>query len=327
MEGGGFFHVELYGRQSGAGTTKTTSGAVISEAMREDGFTSHIDSPEPPDLLYGVTPAAAYAESLLRLEGEKDASGRKIKCTATILLAGVASYPKPIEAMLTTDDWEEYDKWVNLNLAFLKEQWGDDLKSVLQHTDETYPHIHFYVIAEKPQLTRNLHPGKVAEIRAPAGGGKAAFKKAMSELQDKYYEKVSFFCGHLRLGPRSQRLSRGEWKMQKANAAYMATVASATISDQKTRLARIAEAEEKLNKALDDVTTKNKKLKDEAMNYRKVLRIEFENLMEEAIEVRDYFKQKLGTLLKKHPELKEAETRIDVRMDMQADAYKNRKKL
>ena len=55
-----FMHLELYSRagallQSGAGR-KTSSGSVICEATRIEGFTDHIIadgfSPEPPTYLY-----------------------------------------------------------------------------------------------------------------------------------------------------------------------------------------------------------------------------------------------------------------------------------
>ena len=54
-------------------------------------------------------------------------------------------------------------------------------------------------------------------------------KKAMQAYQDAYYEGVSVHCGHTRLGPRRQRLTRVEWKAQKAHAERVASAESAVL--------------------------------------------------------------------------------------------------
>ena len=44
----------------------------------------------------------------------------------------------------------------------------------------------------------------------------------MARLQDDYYECVSVEFGLLRIGPRLQRLTRGEWKERKRPAEALA---------------------------------------------------------------------------------------------------------
>lgn len=52
-----FMHVELYSRtgiKSNGSQVKTSSGAVIAEGTRVDGFTNHIGNPKPPSYLYNT---------------------------------------------------------------------------------------------------------------------------------------------------------------------------------------------------------------------------------------------------------------------------------
>ncbi len=53
------------------------------------------------------------------------------------MLAGVASYPR---------DGTEYDYWKKASVAWLQLEFGDGLRTVVEHTDEAHPHLHFYVV-------------------------------------------------------------------------------------------------------------------------------------------------------------------------------------
>ena len=170
-------HLELYSRagallQSGAGR-KTSSGSVIWEATRIEGFTDHIIadgfSPEPPTYLYSQdnkTLDMHYEELLEKVEAEKDALGRKIKTDKNILLAGVVSYPKPRVAEWSADDQQNYIMSKEQSIEFMKKQWGDNLLCVLEHTDEPYRHLHFYVVNKsRIASTPEMHPGFAENIR------------------------------------------------------------------------------------------------------------------------------------------------------------------
>ncbi|OQW69535.1 MAG: hypothetical protein BVN34_04265 [Proteobacteria bacterium ST_bin12] len=233
-----FMHLELYSRagallQNGAGR-KTSSGGVVWEATRVEGFTEHIIAdgfiPAPPTYLYSqndFTLDVHYENVLAQVETEKDSLGRKIKSDKNILLAGVVSYPKPRIAEWSPDDEQNYIMFKEQSMEFMKKQWGDNLLCVLEHTDEQYPHIHFYVVNKsKVADTPAMHPGFAENIRIekeakalnqPVNKKEQvhAYKNAMRLFQDDFYQTVSVYCGLDRLGPKAQRLNRTEWKDRK----------------------------------------------------------------------------------------------------------------
>ena len=82
----------------------------------------------------------AYNAALERLETEKDSMGRKVRSDANILLAGVASFPKPLISMIDkktgktdTDELQRYEMWKIASLEFLKKEFGENLVSVIGH--------------------------------------------------------------------------------------------------------------------------------------------------------------------------------------------------
>lgn len=232
-------HLELYSRagallQNGQGR-KTSIAGVINEAVRVDGFTDHIIAdgyiPAPPTYLYSQNNKSLeehHAEFIEQVETEKDSLGRKIKSDKNILLAGVVSYPKPRMANnWTADDKQNYIMFKEQSIEFMKKQWGDNLLCVLEHTDEEYPHLHFYVVNKsKVANTPEMHPGFAENIRLekeakavnqPVNKKEqvSAYKEAMRKFQDDFYQTVSVYCGLDRLGPKRQRLNRTEWKERK----------------------------------------------------------------------------------------------------------------
>jgi hypothetical protein len=234
-----FMHLELYSRagallQNGQGR-KTSIAGVINEAVRVEGFTEHIIAdgfvPAAPTYLYSQNNKSLeehHAEFIEQVETEKDSLGRKIKSDKNILLAGVVSYPKPRMANnWTDDDKQNYITFKAQSIDFMKNQWGDNLLCVLEHTDEEYPHLHFYVVNKsKVANTPEMHPGFAENIRLeneakavnkPVNKKEqvSAFKEAMRKFQDNFYQTVSVYCGLDRLGPKVQRLNRVEWKERK----------------------------------------------------------------------------------------------------------------
>lgn len=138
------------------------------------------------------------------------------------------SYPKPrLADNWTEEDKQNYDLFKKQSIKFMQNKWGDNLLCVLEHTDEQYPHLHFYVVNKsKIASTPEMHPGYAENIRleneAKAANKPvnkkeqvAAFKEAMRKFQDEFFNTVSIFCGLDRLGPKVQRLSRPEWKERK----------------------------------------------------------------------------------------------------------------
>ena len=83
-------------------------------------------------------------------------------------------------------------------------------------------------------------------------------KKAMQAYQDAYYEGVSVHCGHTRLGPRRQRLTRVEWKAQKAHAERVASAESAVL-DAATQREKDAAMQAKANAQAAELLAKEKR--------------------------------------------------------------------
>ena len=220
-----FFHIETYKQKSEAKKKKNNSDVkethykgVLNEAKREKGFCSHVEEPTAPTLLYGVGVEAV--ESLVsdyisdfRMKNGKGVE-RKIRKDSAVLLAGVISLDREDEAI-----WNDYKK---ASVEFLKAKYKDRLKSIIEHTDEANPHLHFYVVANSNELVNDLHDGKKATAEIVKYNRKnkdnkvsqqEAYSKAMIALQDDFYFSVSKKFGLDRTGekPRS-RLSRPDYK-------------------------------------------------------------------------------------------------------------------
>lgn len=279
--GGGFIRIETYSREvaKSAKGKKTTSGAVIAEATRQEGFISHIEGGvAEPTLIYGVAPDEAYKEALTRLESERNDKGAKYRKDATVLLGGVASYPKPRVA-INDEDKELIEEWKRRTIDFLKLEFGDNLRSVVEHHDEGYPHIHFYVIGDKVGETRKLHPGAKGEVGiADKGERLAAYGKALRTFQDNYYDNVSVYVGMTRTGPygfgNNKNRKRGEWKKDKEIAEKLATRLKETDWNWEASVKRMAEAEKKF----DDIFEQQENLENERKSYRKALKKQFEEM-------------------------------------------------
>ncbi|EQB0349289.1 plasmid recombination protein [Yersinia enterocolitica] len=221
-----FMHVELYSREEPAKKTinkskninhksdvrTTTVNGVLSEMKREEGFTSHLEAIAAPEVLYGSIDA--LERSIERYEAEfkttdKNGKEKKLRKDACILLAGVVSLDRADEEI-----WEEYKK---SSIEYLKNKYGENLKCVVEHTDETNPHFHFYVVGNKDQDLNLLHDGKLAVSKLAKEDKKklhqTAYTEAMIKFQDDFYVQVSNKFGLSRTGeePRERYKSRPDY--------------------------------------------------------------------------------------------------------------------
>lgn len=221
-----FMHVELYSREEPAKKTinkskninhksdvrTTTVNGVLSEMKREEGFTSHLEAIAAPEVLYGSI--NALERSIERYEAEykttdKNGKEKKLRKDACILLAGVVSLDRADEEI-----WEEYKK---SSIEYLKNKYGENLKCVVEHTDETNPHFHFYVVGNQKQDLNLLHDGKLAVSKLAKEDKKklhqTAYTEAMIKFQDDFYTKVSNKFGLSRTGeePRERYKSRPDY--------------------------------------------------------------------------------------------------------------------
>ncbi|MCZ6323965.1 mobilization protein, partial [Escherichia coli] len=83
-------------------------------------------------------------------------------------------------------------------------KYGENLKCVVEHTDETNPRFHFYVVGNKDQDLNLLHDGKLAVSKLAKEDKKklhqTAYTEAMIKFQDDFYVQVSNKFGLSRTG-------------------------------------------------------------------------------------------------------------------------------
>lgn len=218
-----FYHFDTYP----INTTKSSKafGQVSKEFMRHPSAVPHIESPQPPILRFGVD--AYQAEQIIqaRIKKAKDARGRKIRKDAQVCISSVVSFPRELEQQFP----EFYEDWVQRNINYFRRQYGENLLSVIEHQDETHPHLH--VIVGMPDTKE---PGKAAlkNIHSPymkrdsLEGSKTmkntAYNEACRKMQDDYYSRVSVHHGLLRTGPKRKRLTRKEYVTAKREAFLLA---------------------------------------------------------------------------------------------------------
>lgn len=230
-----FVHCQTFARKPNRAGQSVAQ--VVAEGLRSGGFHTHIEDPRPPVPIFG-DPAA-----FLRLHDEhvaqrrtcalKDGavSARAIRIDRHTMFTLVASYPRPTCVVENApEELAFFKRWVDLNLKWVSEQYGAQLKVVFAHTDETFPHIHCWLLADDPSADAALlHPGKVAKRAAEArlkeeavppreavAAGNRALRAAMSEWQDSYHRAVGAPLGFERDGPKRRRLSRAQYQAERA---------------------------------------------------------------------------------------------------------------
>lgn len=221
-----FLHIEGYARvgsqqsKNGKKTERKWSAQDIAdEAERLPSACPHVVKSQPPKLLHGVMPSFAVKLAEQWAEGTKDGQGRKLRKDGLCLAAGVISMPNEYG-----EDWPRFRE---ASLHWLKQQYGERLRSVVEHMDEAHPHLHFYAVPLTGERFETLHRGRQAASDAKARGQakgeqNEAYKDAMRGWQDDFGNQVASNFGLARLGPAKRRLSRGAWQAEKKQAKSLA---------------------------------------------------------------------------------------------------------
>jgi hypothetical protein len=211
MAGYQFFHVEGYARKAGKGKAGGhTISSILGEADREPGACPHVQNPVAPVVLFGHPPALVAAEAIVWANHAKDLRGHALRQDGLCMAGGVISVPQELK------DWEGFKQ---ASTAFLVREFGDRLRSVIEHTDEKERHLHFYAIPLPGERFEVLHRGRAAAARAkaqekPKGIQNAEYKSAMRKWQDQFWLEVSSRFALARIGPGRRRLTREEWKAE-----------------------------------------------------------------------------------------------------------------
>ncbi|PVH28235.1 hypothetical protein [Pararhodobacter oceanensis] len=210
---------------------------VIAEGLRLGGYHPHVDNAKPPISAFG-DPAtfqhlhdAHVAQRRTRAVKNGVVSERAIRTDRHTLFTIVASYPVPTDVVdASADETARFKEWAVLTVKWVQGQYGDQLKVAFAHIDESYPHIHFWLLPDDPSADATLlHPGKLAkketETRLKSGGtpareavklGNRALKTAMRGWIDDYHRQVGAPLGMRRDGPKRRRLSRAQYMSEQA---------------------------------------------------------------------------------------------------------------
>jgi hypothetical protein len=231
-----FVHLESYSRKSDSKGRNTAF--VLAEARRDPAASVHVSNPLPPVVVYGVgieevealhDAAADAARTAVKGGG----TPRKLRQDHKTLHTVIASHPYTMEEIRADPaKLREAMDWEKRTITWLRSQYGDDLKSIVRHEDESHFHIHAYVVPTNDTEMRALryHPGVTAKRAVTSAGvavedkkalskrADAAYKAAMREWQDSYHESVGIPCGLARLGPQRRSLTRAEWQAEKVQA-------------------------------------------------------------------------------------------------------------
>ena len=217
-----FLHIEAYARHGSkqhGQPRKWSAREIAAEAMREPDACPHVEQPQPPQVLHGCTPAEAAKLAHDWADSSKDAKGRKLRADGLALAAGVVSLP--------AEQRQDWPRFREATVAWLRQQYGERLRSVVEHTDEKHPHLHFYAVPLPGERFEVLHPGRQAAAKKAQQGAKkgaqnAAYKAAMVGWQDDFQNAVAAHFALTRRGPGKRRLTRGAWKAEQEQARSLA---------------------------------------------------------------------------------------------------------
>ena len=153
-----FAHVQTYSRK-GNGKSRSIAD-ICDEAARRDGAAPHVPNPREPRIVEGMNPAdipaliekrAQAQNRFLRQQRKElpDRAGelRGIRADTHVLVASVYSYPTPVAEY----DTEQYERWLTDVIQFAKRDaaaTGSEIMTIVEHLDETYPHVHVHAVPE-----------------------------------------------------------------------------------------------------------------------------------------------------------------------------------
>lgn len=270
MPGPIFLHFQTYSRKANAAGNSVAQ--VIAEALRRPDFSAHVENPQPPRVVLGIPATfeddhAAHVEARSTEVKRKGKTYRKgIRTDRHTLATAVASYPLTHDQIAAGGDAAAalHREWEAATVKWMQDRYGDQVKAVLAHEDESHPHLHFWLLPDDQDARADtLHPGKVAkrlaEDEARAAGlndreavrvGNIALKAAMRDTLEDYWREVGQPLGMTRDGPKRQRLTRAEWKarkeeaMRQAEALRRARGAEEVVQDAEARAAVITDEAE-----------------------------------------------------------------------------------
>lgn len=154
---------------------------------------------------------------------DSKAALRAIRVDTHVLIASGFSFPDTVAAM----DEAEYLRWRKDAINFAKEDAarnGAEVLSVIEHRDETHPHVHVLAVPICADDNMRMEPKRCHEGHREqdrhresgwSGSPSRSYKQAMRAWQDRYHADVGARHGQSRTGPRRRRLDRATWKAER----------------------------------------------------------------------------------------------------------------
>lgn len=235
MAGYQFAHIATHSLK-GNGRRYSSVSDVAAEAARIPEACPHVSDPKPPNILFGVAPDTIPAILEQRIALAKSRSHGKamrgIRRDTHVLESQVHSHPAyinppPADISGSRARWlgesacaADYAQWKLLTVALIlwdAERRGLDVLSIVEHLDESHPHVHAYLAPNNARHdAKATHPGHVAARRAENEGKsnkeqKIAYLAAMRGWQDDVFRRVGGPSGLTRYGPGLDRLTREQW--------------------------------------------------------------------------------------------------------------------
>lgn len=235
MAGSQWIHVNSYSSsrplartRSGkvTGKTKFSAADILAEVDRDPAACQHVAEPRPPNWLLGSRAGIESAGKAWLVKLGVDGLPDDARGDSAWLAAGVVSLPAARLA--------EWPKFRDATIKQLEKKYGKNLLGVVEHLDEPNPHLHFYAVPMPGESFGLVHEGWGAKSLARRSGIRrvgAAFTLAMRNLQNEFYEAIGKPFGLTRFGPKRDRLTRAEWRIEQAEA--MAQAAEADVVDAK----------------------------------------------------------------------------------------------
>lgn len=183
---------------------------------------------------------------------------------------------------------EQIDNWIDINIKFLKENFGDNIRYAVAHLDELTPHIHALLVPRFMDHKRNKY--KLSNNKYFDGRDK------LSEWQDKYAEFINSFFKDLKRGTKGSKAQHIKIKQY-----YTLVNASLDSSDFKSVLAKATNSEllEKQIKTLQATLNlyKDKYIQsDKKVNIERNRALEIERNLKELKKDKEVYKQTIRAI-------------------------------
>jgi hypothetical protein len=163
MSGYQFLHIESFSRKTDAGGR--TVDFVFAEAARRGDACQHVETPAPPEVVFGMPVEEVRILHETRLAEarttNREGKTRKLRVDQHTLMTAILSHPVTVaEARGDVVVRAEVLAWEARSVHWLQATWGTALVSVIRHVDEAHCHLHALILPDSHEMrARLLHPG------------------------------------------------------------------------------------------------------------------------------------------------------------------------